>query len=225
MTAPETLAARLARGQRALKVTVTITAIGLAILAVAFGYSAALSADRAHEAQAARADILRRAQVLEDQVRGLGEKPAGDLPEPGQPVAGPQGIPGLTGQQGEPGDRGQRGPRGFRGRQGRTGATGRTGAPGRPGRPGADSTVPGPQGPPGESIVGPQGPQGEVGPQGPPPACEPNCVGPAGPPGPQGPQGVGIADITCDSTTPISFTVTLTDGSTLTFSCGGPPPQ
>jgi hypothetical protein len=47
------------------------------------------------------------------------------------------------------------------------------------------------------------------------------CIGPPGPKGDTGPEGVGISDVSCDSTTTIDFTVTLTDGRTLTFSCGG----
>lgn len=74
----------------------------------------------------------------------------------------------------------------------------------------------------GESVEGPGGPVGPVGP-----------IGPQGPQGPQGGQGdkgekgdvgemgVGIASIACTGgLTPLTFDVTLTDGSTLTFTCG-----
>ena len=79
---------RLDRAQRGLKVAVAIIIAGLLALTAALGYSAALSSDRAHQAQQDRA-------ALAAQVRRLGGKPVVDVP-PGRPGAqGPAGIPGL----------------------------------------------------------------------------------------------------------------------------------
>lgn len=213
----------LHRGQRALKVGFAIVFVGLVALAAAFGYSAALSSDRAHEAELARADIIRRAQVLEAQVDRLGGTPAVDIPGPaeGDPgPAGPAGIPGLTGEQGSPGPQGEPGPRGPRGRTGRQGVSGAAGTPGSPGArgPAGPAGEAGPTGEPGaQGDPGPQGPAGEPGPQG-----EPGPAGPAGEAGPQGQAGVGIASIVCDTTGQvITFRVTFTDGTVQEFSCGG----
>lgn len=201
----QNLMSHLIRGRRVLWAAVVVLLVGLLGLSGAFFLST-------HYADQRAADFLRRAQVLKAQVKRLGGNPAVDVPSPQRDLgpAGPAGIPGLTGLRGEPGPPGKA-IRGPRGRPGRTGSTGATGRPGKPGE-----SITGPAGPPGESITGPAGPQG---PPGPGPACEPNCQGPTGP---AGQQGVGISDITCDSTTVINFAVTLTDGRTLTFSCGGP---
>jgi hypothetical protein len=51
------------------------------------------------------------------------------------------------------------------------------------------------------------------------------CIGPRAPKGETGAQGVGISEVSCDSTTTTDFTVTLTDVRTLTFSCGGTTPS
>lgn len=99
------------------------------------------------------------------------------------------------------------------------GPAGDTGAPGATG-------ATGPQGPPptSEQVAaavaaycangrcrGPEGPQGPPGPEGSP-----------GPPGPAGPAGRGIAELACDSVTPLELTITWTDGTTSTVTCGGP---
>lgn len=140
--------------------------------------------------------------------------PRGDQGPPGPP-----GADGRDGADGEPGATGRRGPSGPAGKAGDAGTPGPTGAPGEPGEAG-DPGDPGPVGPAGprgergeKGDTGPEGPRGEQGP--------PGAVGPAGPVGPAGATGVGIAGITCDSTTPFTLTVTYTDGTTATVTCGG----
>lgn len=76
-------------------------------------------------------------------------------------------------------------------------------------------------------CAGPTGRTGETGPQGPGPTDEQvaqavatycadgRCRGE------QGPRGVGIADLDCESTTPLELVITYTDGTTQTVTCGG----
>jgi len=57
-------------------------------------------------------------------------------------------------------------------------------------------------------------------------ATRDECRGPVGPQGEQGLRGGdgrGITALACDSTTPLELTVTYTDGTTETYSCGGGP--
>lgn len=114
--------------------------------------------------------------------------------------AGKAGEPGLPGPTGEPGVDGQRGDNGPPGAPGKDGAAGTTGADGAQGPRGE-------QGPPGE-----QGPRGEAGTQGP--------QGDRGADGQPGAPGRGITAISCDSVTPFVLTVTYSDGTTATYSCG-----
>jgi hypothetical protein len=221
-----TTVGRLARGQRALKVFVVVLMAGLLCLTIAVTLNWQDAEEQTREAEFQRADLLRRAQVLETQVERLGGEPAVNVPDTVQAIpgaagpAGPVGPPGLRGivgpagaagppgAEGQPGADGQRGPRGAPGAPGSTGESGPAGAEGPAG----------PQGEPGaQGDPGPQGPAGEPGPQG-----EPGPAGAAGERGPQGAAGVGIASIVCDTVgQEITFTVTLTDGTTQIFSCGG----
>jgi hypothetical protein len=134
--------------------------------------------------------------------------------EPGNPVAGPQGVPGLQGPRGEQGFQGPAGPQGPMGPVGATGPRGDTGlqgllglpglngVQGPPGADGADSTVPGPPGPPGadSTVPGPVGPAGPAG-----------ADGAEGPAGPQGAAGRGIASSYCGDDG--RWLITYTDGS------------
>lgn len=101
------------------------------------------------------------------------------------------------------------------GDNGTPGADGSNGSDGSDGSDGADGNT----GPP-----GPQGPQG--------PGPTPEQIAAAvsdycadgrcrGPEGPRGQTGVGIAQLACDSVTPLELTVTYTDGTQQTLSCGG----
>lgn len=106
---------------------------------------------------------------------------------------------------------------------------------GAPGQAGTDGT----DGQPGETgAPGDQGAAGPQGPAGPGPTGEQiaaavaaycggdTCRGPAGPQGPagsdgrNGQDGRGIASLACSSVTPFEVTVTYTDGTTETVSCG-----
>jgi hypothetical protein len=128
------------------------------------------------ERQAAQAEAETRAATdvaaqLAEQVEAMGGEPAADVeevvPEAGDPLPGPRGIPGLPGIDGRDGRNGKDskvpGPRGA------TGAPGSDGTDGKNGRDGKDSEVPGPAGPTGPP--GPAGPAGKdstaPGPQGP----------------------------------------------------------
>lgn len=192
------------------------------------GYALAASQEDESQALSVARRVASKAQALEAQVKSLGEEPVVNVPQPGnlpEAIQGPAGIPGLQGlpgepgppgPQGPPGPPGQRGPRGATGGRGPTGTIGSAGSPGPAGEPGPQGD-PGPQGEP-----GPQGPAGEPGAAGPPGPAGP--AGPAGERGPQGPAGVGIANIVCDTVgQQITFTVTFTDGTEQTFSCGSPP--
>lgn len=109
------------------------------------------------------------------------------------PIQGPEGPEGPQGIQGE------RGPQGIQGEQGPQGPQGEAG----------------PQGPRGEpGPAGATGPQGEPGPAG--------ATGPQGEPGPQGNPGASIQKIERTSGTGApgttdTYTITLTDGRTSTF--------
>lgn len=94
------------------------------------------------------------------------------------------------------------------------------GATGAQGPEGPQGPV-GPQGPQGET--GPQGPQGIQGPQGPyglqGPKGDPGSNGAQGPEGPQGEDGNGIASIAKTGTVGLvdTYTITMDDGTTYTF--------
>jgi hypothetical protein len=146
-------------------------------------------------------------------------------------------IPGPRGATGPPGPTGPPGADGRDGDPGATGPRGATGPAGKAGEPG----LPGPAGPAGEDgSTGPAGPKGDRGDQGTPgpkgdsgapgepgPRGEPGPPGDVGPAGPAGPPGIGVTGIACESTTPFTLTVTYTDGTSATYSCGGPasPPE
>lgn len=85
-----------------------------------------------------------------------------------------------------------------------------------------------------DGATGDPGTQGEAGPTGPPPsdaqvaeavanycASHDQCRGPQGPEGPRGDDGRGISALSCESLTPLELTVTYTDGTSETFTCGG----
>lgn len=132
--------------------------------------------------------------ALGRQVRGLGEAPVVST----APVEGPQLVQGPAGAAGQPGVNGQTGTSGV------PGADGQNGAAGQPGASGA---------------AGPAGPAGAKGDTG--------ATGPAGKDGADGKDGTngqdgrGIASFTCTSLTPFDITLTYTDGSTDTQTCGG----
>lgn len=156
------------------------------------------------------------------------ERPPAEKGEPG-----PAGAQGPAGVQGEPGPRGPAGiagPQGPRGPQGPAGVDGSspaclltanacTGATGPQGPRGAT----GEQGAQGErgatGATGEKGDQGETGAKG--------DTGERGAKGDAGTDGRGIASVTCDSQTPITFQWTWTDGTVGTATCGGatPPPN
>jgi hypothetical protein len=145
--------------------------------------------------------------------------PRGDTGPPG-----PTGPPGADGRDGDPGATGPRGATGPAGKAGEPGLPGPTGPTGPTGSAGDDGST-GPAGPKGDrGEPGPPGPEGDTGPAGEQgPHGEPGPPGDVGPAGPIGPTGVGIAGIACDAATPFTLTVTYTDGTTATYSCGGPP--
>lgn len=134
-------------------------------------------------------------------------------------------VRGSRGAQGPNGTTGQPGPRSTV-----AGPDGAAGPAGQDGSDGADGAT-GPQGPPGPA--GPAGPEGDAG-----RGIDTLNVDDAGhlvvkySDGEQrdlgrvtGRDGVGIADLSCDSVTPIRFTLVLTDGTTKPFECGGQPPK
>lgn len=117
--------------------------------------------------------------------------------EPGQPMAGPQGVQGLQGVTGKPGADGKAGPAGKNGAAGKDGAAGANGA---------SSTVPGPTGPP--------GPQGLTGA----PGADSTVPGPVGPQGERGPAGANGEPGTSPSS------ITFTDKTGTTYTCTPNPP-
>jgi hypothetical protein len=149
-------------------------------------------------------------------------------------IPGPRGATGPTGPTGPPGADGRDGAPGATGPRGATGPAGKAGEPGLPGPtgpigPAGDDGSAGPTGPAGpkgdRGEQGPTGPKGDTGPAGEPgPRGEPGPQGDVGPAGPIGPTGVGVAGISCDTPTPFTLVVTYTDGTTATYSCGGPVP-
>ena len=128
---------------------------------------------------------------LANQVRSMG----------GHPVVEPSELPGPVGASG---------PAGPAGATGATGATGDTGPRGPRGYPGPTGPV-GPMGP-----AGATGAKGETGPKG-----EPGQDGKDGADGKDGQDGRGIASVSCDGPALTTFTITYTDGTTQTVSCGG----
>ncbi|WP_185972905.1 hypothetical protein [Aeromicrobium piscarium] len=176
---------------------VAAIAIGAVVIILLGQLIAAQEQSRADRAElyAELAEQREASEALAEQVRGLGEEPVVDAARPRSPELRYAPVPGRPGADGEPGAQGE---------------------PGRPGRDGEDgeSII----GPPGESIVGPPGITGPAGP--------PGASGPAGPPGERGTTGErgtdgrGIAAIACTSLTPIELTITYSDGTTATVSCG-----
>lgn len=90
----------------------------------------------------------------------------------------------------------------------------RDGRSGKNGDDGGDSTVPGPSGATGATgATGAKGEKGDAGPAG--------KDGADGSDGADGTDGRGIASLVCTtSLAPITFTLTLTDGTTQEFTCG-----
>jgi hypothetical protein len=114
---------------------------------------------------------------------------------------------------------GPRGPRGFQGPVGPPGRDGADGEPGRNGRPGQAGT-PGSSGVDGQNGVdGPKGDKGDKGEKG-----DKGDKGEKGDPGSDGAPGRGIQSFSCDGIGNLSVTVTYTDGTTETVSCGAPNP-
>lgn len=126
-----------------------------------------------------------------------------------------------------PGPQGIQGVQGIQGLRGLTGAAstvpGPQGEQGPVGPAGADSTVPGPQG-----ATGPEGPAGPAGADStvPGPPGENGRDGADGRDGVDGRDGRSVTDVSCAATgrrvlrgTTLSFTFTLSDGSTLTANC------
>jgi hypothetical protein len=91
----------------------------------------------------------------------------------------------------------------------------RDGKNGRAGADGAASTIPGPA----STVPGPAGPKGEPGKDG-----RDGADGANGSDGAAGAEGRGVASLVCSSGLGmITFTLTLTDGTTQEFSCGSTP--
>lgn len=175
--------------------------------------TSAAAADRnASAAQTETAANKRAAQLLASQVERLGGNPVVDP----DTLTGAQGLTGAAGPSGIAGLTGPTGDRGPAGRDGQsiTGPIGPRGSNGPSGLNGADG-------------VGSQGAAGEPGPAGPPgergPAGADGADGTSGADGARGEAGVGIASLACDSVTPLTLTITYTDGTTATVTCGGPP--
>jgi len=231
-----------------------LSIIGLAVVAVLFYFltrDATEKADNrgavvvtfAEQAKEACADPVQRADLAESgfsctALEAAAERVESDdgavlIPGP-RGERGPVGPPGLDGADGRDGQRGATGPRGAvgpAGKAGEPGLPGPTGPVGPGGPSGSDGTdgQDGQQGPKGETgDPGPAGPKGDTGDRGPTgDTGEPGPVGPAGPAGPQGetgPAGRGIESIACDSVTPFTLIVTLTDGTTATYACGAGAP-
>lgn len=186
--------------------------VGLIVLVVAIAWllarvltiAAAQEQSRADRAElyAELAEQQSTSEALAEQIRGLGEAPVVDVDRPSSPELRYMPLPGRPGADGEDG------------RDGEPGARGPAGRDGPDGNDGAD----------GESIIGPQGPVGAPGATG--STGSTGSSGPAGPAGAQGPagrdgaDGRGIASILCTSLTPIDLTITYSDGTTATVSCG-----
>lgn len=223
-----------------------LSIVGLAIVAVLFYF---LTRDAQSDEQAAKAE-KRQTEIVAssalDQVLAECEAPALSARERRfclraeraaeavenddvTLIPGPKGDTGATGpsgadgRDGAPGATGARGATGPAGKAGEPGLPGPTGSVGPSGTDGSDGQ-PGPKG-----DTGPAGPKGDTGDRG--PTGEPGVPGPEGPAGPAGPQGapgapgaagVGIIGLTCDSVTPLTLTVTYSDGTSATFTCGGP---
>lgn len=192
---------------RSIRGWVVAAACTLVVLAGLLGTRVLLDAF-VDELQQAREDRA----ALVDQVEQLGGDPVAEAkpgdrgaagPQGPQGERGPQGPTGLSGPPGKLGPRGPSGPPGTLGPRGPVGLPGQAGSTGQPGKDGER----GPAGP-----EGPAGDTGEIGPQ-----------GPAGEPGKDGADGRGIAEVTCTSSTPVTFTITYTDGTTSTVTCTPPP--
>ena len=165
--------------------------------------------DRVSEAESGQADYRKQARsngakvdALADQVRSLGRTPVAEKSGSDRVpvlIRGPRGEMGPAGPQGHPGADGKPGAAGPRGATGGTGAAGVAGSPGTDGANGKDGEP------------GPPGPKGE-----------PGKDGKDGKDGSAGSDGRGIANVSCDSAVPLAFTVTYSDGSTESVTCGGP---
>ena len=140
-----------------------------------------------------------------------------------QGPAGPQGgagPEGPQGPQGDPGTEGQAGPAGSAGPIGPGGSEGPQGLPGPSGEDGLD----GAQGPTGsQGPAGPVGPMGAEGPKG--DQGDPGLLGPQGEPGVRGPDGQDGADgHSCSvvDNSNATYTLSCTDGSSVTWTGGTP---
>lgn len=183
-------------------------AVGMAVIAlVVYLLVTVLSMTREDEGDAAdRADLRtevtaqqKRADLLDQQVRELGETPIVEPSENSALESRYVPVPGAAGPAGPPGA---------------DGAAGQS-LPGLPGAPGR--TVVGPPG-----TTGPAGAEGEAGATG--TSGKDGKDGAVGDPGANGQDGRGISSLACaGAVAPITFTVTYTDGSTQEFSCGSPP--
>jgi len=167
--------------------------------------------DRVSEAESGQADYRKEARsngakvdALADQVRSLGRTPVAEKSGSDRApvlIRGPRGEMGPAGPQGRPGTDGTDGKPGAPGPRGATGGTGAAGVAGSPGSDGANGK---------DGEPGPPGPKGE-----------PGKDGKDGKDGSAGSDGRGIANVSCDSAVPLAFTVTYSDGSTETVTCGG----
>lgn len=151
--------------------------------------------DRLTSAEERANDNQQKVGALASQVESLGEKPVATTSKPL-----PQRLRYVPVV-------GPRGPQGVAGRDGDDSTV--PGPTGRPGRDGADSTVPGPAG---ESITGPAGKDG--------------AAGKDGRDGTNGRDGVSVTGVSCSGglTEQFTLTFTLSDGSTITATCGVLPP-
>lgn len=183
-------------------------AVGLSAIAlVVYLLVTVLSMTHADERDSSdRADLRvevteqqKRADLLAQQVRSLGETP---IVQPSTPAV-----------KGEPKSRYVPVP-GPAGKDGANGLPGKS-LPGLPGAPG--QSVVGPPGATGkDGATGPAGPTGSAGKDG-----KDGGPGADGAPGSNGADGRGVTSLACSgAVAPITFTVTFSDGSSQDFSCG-----
>jgi hypothetical protein len=209
--------------------------------------AARVDAERAERIAAANEDVAEQntaaVEKLARQVRALGGKPVvepSEVPEPMPPSADPPTVVLPTVAQVAAAVLDYCSSGRCRGADGASASSTQVSAAvsryctggrcrGASGSPGADGQD-GAQGEPGAD--GQPGPQGERGP-GPTDeqiaaavasyCAEGRCQGPPGPQGERGPAGEpgrGIASLTCDSATPFTLTLTYSDGTSETYTCG-----
>lgn len=165
---------------------------------------------RAEMDQQARERAQDRADraALVQQVIQLGGKPVVEAKPGDRGAAGPQGPQGERGPRGPAGPIGPVGPQGL---PGTIGVRGPIGLPGQNGTDGADGTD-GVDGSPGkDGVDGEPGPPGVAGKD-----------GQDGADGAKGDPGRGVTNVECTSDRPVTFTITYSDGTTETVTCGGP---